>query len=85
MRDQTETNKTTIGKWFAIKRYQLAQFMHLVRDNTLVKIATDPVFDRSIGSTREERNKNLCLMGERWDAKGPKPEDYGLRSEDVNQ
>jgi len=70
-------------KWLAIKRYHRALFRHALRDNTLHKIMTDPVFDRSLGSTREERNKNLELMSERWFAKGPKPEDYGLRPEDV--
>lgn len=70
-------------RWLAIKRYRWALFRHLLRDDTLVKIATNPTFDRSIGSTRDERNKNLRLMGERWDARGPKPEDYGLRPEDV--
>ena len=73
----------TLRKWLAVRRYRWALFRHELRDNTLVKIATNPTFSRSIGRTREERNANLRLMSDRWWARGPKPEDYGLRPEDV--
>lgn len=64
-------------RWLAIKRYRLAFFWHAVREPTLSKIS------KSLGTDRERRNDNLRLMSDRWFAKGPKPEDYGLTPEDV--
>lgn len=64
--------------WIAVKRYRVAYFWHAVRDPTMSKIMTNPFFSRSIGATREERNKNIELMDDRWMARGPKPRNYGL-------
>lgn len=60
-----------LAHWIAFKRYRWALFWHLVRDPT-------PLGHPGLGHTREERDKNLRIMWDRWRAKGPRPEDYGL-------
>ncbi len=60
-----------LARWVAVKRYRWAQFWHAVR----VPIRWgDPLYGRD----REQRNKTIQLIAERWDARAPRPEDYGL-------
>lgn len=62
---------TNWRRWIAVKRYRWAVLLHALRDPIRYG---DPLYGRD----RETRNKNIRLMSERWDAKGPRPEDFGL-------
>jgi hypothetical protein len=66
---------TGFRRWLAIKRYRWAFFWHAVNQ---------PPLSENI-SRGELRRQTILLLGSRWDAKGPKPEDYGLRPEDVRK
>ncbi len=60
-----------LTRWIAVRRYRIALHIHEFR----VPIRWgDPLY----GRTREERNKTIGIISDRWDAKAPRPEDYGL-------
>lgn len=60
-----------LARWLAVKRYRFAHFRHWMRYPSM---AGHPL----LGKSRAERNRNLDMMFDRWAAKGPKPEHYGL-------
>ncbi len=64
--------------WWRRKRYRLASILHALRDPT-------PLGSPLLGKDRLTRNKNIRLMTERWWAKAPRPEDYGLPAESKEQ
>jgi hypothetical protein len=62
----------SIRNWIALKRFRIAYLIHLFRDPTLREMANIE------GGTREMRNMMLHRKHGAWEAKAPKPEDYGL-------
>ena len=61
---------TKIERWIRTKRYRWAVFLHSCR----VPIKWG---DPTLGAG-DVRRANLDMMMDRWDAKEPKPEAYGL-------
>ena len=54
-----------------LRRYRFAVWLHELR----VPIHWgDPLYGRS----REQRNKTIGIISDRWDEMAPKPEDFGL-------